>query len=326
MQGHLVAALVYPPVSTFELGCVTEIFGRDRSDLGVPWYDFAIGGMAPGSLDSTGGFRLEIAYGLELFERADTIIVPSWDSPSPAPARLLATLQAAGARGARLLSICTGAFLLAEAGLLDGRRATTHWLHARELQQRYPSVRVDADVLYVDEGSVITAAGSAAGLDMLLHVLRRDHGTALCNAVASRLNMPPHRDGRQPQVAMRPVPSIKDCRLTEVIAWMRQHSTEELSIDVLAKRAAMSPRTFFRRFRAATGESPHDWLIHERVAVARELLESVCLSIDQVAFQAGFGGPESLRHHFKRLMGCTPADYRKGLAPTGRAEPMRIAA
>lgn len=311
MLHHLVAALVHWPVSTFELGCVVEIFGRRREHLGAGWYDFAVGALAPGSVESTGGLRFEVVHGLELFESAGTIIVPSWDSVSPAPPALLDMLRAARRRGARLLSLCTGAFLLAEAGILDGRRATTHWQYARDLQRRYPSIAVEVDALYIDEGDVITAAGSAASLDMLLHLVRRDHGTEICNAVARAINISPWRHGEQSQFAPRPVPPAGDCRLSEVIAWMRQHATEDLSIADLAQRAAMSPRTFFRRFRAATGETPYDWLITERVAIARELLETGRLSVEQVAFEAGFGAPEVLRVHFKRLVGCTPAEYRK---------------
>ena len=311
MKGHLVAALAHAPVSIFELSCVIEIFGRQRPELDVPWYDFAIGAMLPGSVRSIGGIDLHVAHGVELFARADTIVIPSWDSEATPSAELLECLVAAKARGARLLSICSGAFLLAEAGLLEGRRAATHWLYADALQRRHPGVHVDADVLYVDDGEIITAAGSAAGLDMLLHLVRNDHGAAVCNIVARRLNIPPHREGGQSQFALRPVPSVKDSRLVDVIGWMREHSTTELAIEELAQRAAMSPRTFFRRFREATGQTPYDWLITERVAVAKELLESNKMSVDQVAFHAGFSRPETLRLHFRRLAGCTPSDYRR---------------
>lgn len=311
MRDHLVAVLAHPPVSLFELSCAVEIFGRQRAELDVPWYDFAVGSIEPGAVASMGGIDLNVAHGIDLFARADTIIIPGWDSRAPLPPALAETFLAARARGARLLSICSGAFLLASLGLLDGRRAATHWLYAEELQRRYPSVRVDPDVLYVDEGDIVTAAGSAAGLDMLLHLVRRDHGSAVCNAVARRLNIPPHRDGGQSQFAIRPVIEVRDSRLGEVINWMRAHSTEEMTIDDLASRAAMSARTFFRRFRETTGQSPYDWLLVERIAVARDLLETGRLSVDQIAFHAGFSSPETMRIHFKRIVGCTPADYRR---------------
>lgn len=323
MKGQLVAALAHAPVSIFELSCAIEIFGRARPELDVTWYDFAVAALDPGPVAATGGIDLQVEHDLEIFERADTIIIPGWEIAARPPKRLMRALVAANLRGARLLSICSGTFLFAAAGLLNGRRATTHWLYAAELQHRYPSIKVDADVLYVDEGDIITAAGSAAGLDMLLHLVRRDHGAAICNMVARRLNIPPHRDGGQSQFAVRPVIEVGDSRLSGVIDWMRAHSTKEMSVKDLADRAAMSPRTFFRRFREATGQSPYDWLIVERVAVARDLLETNRLSVDQVAFHAGFSGSETMRGHFKRIVGCTPADYRRQF---GADMPVAVAA
>lgn len=311
MKDHLVAAFAHPPVSIFELSCAVEIFTRERPELDIPWYDFAIGALAPGPVASMGGIDLEVAHGIELFERADTIIIPGWNVGAAPPEALKSALLSARSRGARLLSICTGAFLLAAVGLLDGRRAATHWFFASELRRLYPSVEVDPDVLYIDEGDIMTAAGSAAGLDMLLHLVRRDHGNAVCNIVARRLNIPPHREGAQSQFALRPVVDFPDSRFIEVIDWMRENCTKEMRISDLAQQAAMSVRTFFRRFRETTGQSPYDWLIMERVAVARDLLERSGMSIDQIAFHSGFGGPETMRMHFKRIVGRTPVDYRK---------------
>lgn len=325
MKRHVVAALANPPVSIFELGCVIEVFGRDRPDPASSRYELTIGAMGPGPVPST-GIAVHVEHGPEQLARADTIIIPGWDIGVLASEELLDLLRAAHGRGVRLLSICSGAFLLAQAGLLDGLRATTHWLYAEELRQRYPMIRVDPDVLYVDEGDIITAAGSAAGLDMMLHVIRRDHGAAYCNAIARRLNIPPWRNGEQSQFALRPVPPIRDSRLTEAIAWMRENVTEDLSIEVLAQRAAMSTRTFFRKFREVTGQTPLDWLIGERIAVAKELLETGQLTMDQVAFAAGFSAPDMLRRHFKRLAGCTPADYRRTFGPSNRMNHMEIAA
>jgi len=310
MKNHLVAVLAHPPVSLFELSCAVEIFGRTRPDLGVDWYDFAIVAEKPGPIASLGGIDLQIREGLELFERAHTIIIPAWDAGDPSP-ELVATLRAARKRGARLLSICSGAFALAATGLLDGRRAATHWLYAAELQRRYPDVIVDADVLYVDDGDIITAAGSAAGLDMLLHLVRRDHGAQICNLIARRLNIPPHREGGQSQFALRPVPEIRSSKLADVIDWMRVNSARELTIEELAGRAAMSPRTFFRRFRETTGLAPYEWLTLERTAIARDLLETGGMTVDDIAFRAGFSSAETMRLHFKRIIGCAPADYRK---------------
>lgn len=315
MKRHRVVALVQSPVSMFELGCVVEVFGRQRDEIDAEWYAFTVAAVAVGEVLSTGGIVLHVDQGLESLDQADTIVIPSWDSTSPPPPELLQALRSAHDRGARLLSICSGAFLLAEAGVLDGRRATTHWLYAADLQARFPAVDVDPDVLYVDTGQIVTAAGSAAGLDMLLHLVRRDHGPDVCNTVARRLNIPPYRDGGQSQFAQRPVPQVRDSRISEVIFWMREHSTQPLIVEDLAARAAMSPRTFFRRFREATGQTPYDWLIGERVAIARELLERGRLSVDQVAFAAGFGSPQAMRTHFKRTVGRSPADYRKSFVP-----------
>ncbi|MGQ3099866.1 MAG: transcriptional regulator FtrA [Sphingopyxis solisilvae] len=311
MRDHFVVVFAHAPVSLFELSCAVEIFGRSRAELGLAWYDFAIAAVAPGAIASLGGIELNVPHGLDVLTRADTIIIPAWDSELSPPGALADALLAASARGARILSICSGAFLLASLGLLDGRRAATHWMYADKLQAAYPAVRVDPDVLYVDEGDIVTAAGSAAGLDMLLHIVRRDHGSKVCNAVARRLNIPPHREGGQSQFAIRPVVELKDSRLTGVIKWMREHSAEEMTVEELAKRAAMSARTFFRRFKETTGQSPYDWLLMERIAVARELLETGRLSIDQTAFHAGFSSAETMRIHFKRVVGCTPADYRR---------------
>ena len=317
MKGHLVAALVHAPISTFEFGCVAEVFGGARRDLEVDWYDFAVVGVRPGPVLSTGGVAIHVPCGLETLAEADTIVVPCWDAPEPPGDDLVASLRAAYERGARILSICSGAFVLAAAGLLDGRRATTHWLHADELKRRHPAIRVDPDVLYVDEGQIVTGAGSAAGLDMLLHVIRQDHGAKVCNAVARHLVIPPYRDGGQAQFVQRPVPQIADTRLANAIQWMREHAREEQRTDQLASMAAMSPRSFFRRFREATGMAPYDWLIRERVAITCELLEEGRLSVEQIAVEAGFGAAETMRHHFRRVVGRSPLEYRRTF--TGQA-------
>jgi AraC family transcriptional regulator, transcriptional activator FtrA len=314
MKGHLVAVLVHEPVSTFEFGSVADVFGNPRPEAGVEWYDFAVGGIAPGPVLSTGGIPIHVPHGLEIFERADTVILPCWDSEEDPPPEMLAVLRRAYERGARILSICSGAFALAAAGILDGRRATTHWIHAAELAQRYPKVTVEADVLYIDEGQVVTGAGCAAGLDMMLHVVRRDHGVKVCNFIARRMVIPPHREGGQAQFALRPVPNVPDSRFARVLEWMRDHANEEVSTEQLASLAAMSQRSFFRRFREATGMAPYDWIIRERIAIAKELLEDGRQSIERVATAAGFNAAETMRHHFRRIVGRTPAEYRRTFA------------
>jgi AraC family transcriptional activator FtrA len=249
---------------------------------------------------------------LERLVAAGTIVVPGWQGANvPVPASVIDALRAAHARGARLLSICSGSFVLAATGLLDGRRATTHWRYADELQRRYPQIQVDPDVLYVDEGEILTSAGSAAGLDLCLHLVRRDHGPAIANQVARRLVIPPHRDGGQAQFLQRPVDKLERGSLSELMDKMRRRLGEPLRIAELAQLAAMSERTFMRRFHAAAGMSPADWITRIRVDRARELLESTALSIDLIAARTGLGTSTTLRHHFRRKVGVSPVEYRK---------------
>lgn len=311
MQGHLVAAVTYDGLTTFEYGCVIEIFGLKRPELGVHWYDFAVCGAEPGPLRAEAGLTFTPPFGLDVLARAQTILLPGWTYDREPSQTLIDALRAAHARGARIASICSGVFLLAATGLLDGRRAACHWMQAEKLGERHPKVQVEPDVLYIDDGSLITSAGSAAGLDMMLHLVRRDHGARICNMVARRLVLPPHRDGGQAQFVKRPVPVRSNGQLAAAIDSFRAEATRDLSVDEMAARAAMSPRTFFRRFREAVGMTPQEWLIRERVEIAKELLEEGKLPIAQVALQSGFNAPETLRHHFKRVVGRTPAEYRR---------------
>ncbi|MCC8394685.1 transcriptional regulator FtrA [Paraburkholderia sp. MMS20-SJTR3] len=313
MQNHLVVALAYDRLCTFEFGCVTELFALERPELGVPWYRFAVCASEPGPIRAAGGITLAAPYTLELLADADTIVIPGWrDADEPPPAALLAAIRAAYERGARLCSICSGVFVLAAAGVLDGKTATTHWRYADKLQQRYPRLRVQADALYVDAGQVITSAGSAAGLDMLLHLVRRDHGSAIANRVAQRLVVPPHREGGQAQFVPRPVAPDDSGRIAKLMDWVRGHPAEPHTLRSLAERAAMSPRTLQRQFRDATGMAPYEWLVRERVAIARELLEaSAALPMARVAELAGFGSEESLRRHFRRIALTSPGAYRR---------------
>lgn len=312
----LVAALVYDGLCAFEFSCAAEVFGLARPELGADWYRFATCSANGRSVRGQYGIRMRAAGGLELLRAAGTIVIPGWpgiDAPVPRP--VLDALREAHARGARLLSICSGAFVLAAAGLLDGQRATTHWRYAEALQCRYPKIRVDPNVLYVDEGDILTSAGSAAGLDLCLHLVRRDYGAAIANQVARRLVIPPHRDGGQAQFLQRPVesatrPSRRDS-LAALLDRIRTRLREPWRIAELARLAAMSERTLMRRFRAATGMSPADWITRARVDRARELLESTPLPIDLIAERCGLGTPSTLRHHFRKKVGLSPADYRK---------------
>ena len=310
---HKVALLAYEGLCSFEFATALELF-RDRLETrDGPWYDLRIGSLDPSPVHGNGGMAVVADAGLEVFEDADTIVVPGWRL-TEVPAELAAALRTAHARGARLLTICTGAFALAGAGLLDGRRATTHWRYVERLAREYPAVSVEPDVLYVDEGDILTSAGSAAGLDMLLHVIRKDWGAATCNAVARTMLVPPHRDGGQAQFIERPVPPRPDERLARVLDRLRSDPAREHRIEDLASLAAMSPRTLFRQFRAATGGTPYDWLLRERVAVAKRLLEETDLSIEQVADRAGFGAADTFRHHFRSIAGTAPTEYRRAFA------------
>lgn len=313
MKMHLVVALAYDRLCTFEFGCVTELFALERPELGVDWYRFAVCAIEPGPLRAAGGITIAAPYDLKLLDRADTIVIPGWrDADEPPPEPLLKALRRAYRRGARLCSICSGVFVLAAAGVLDGKTVTTHWRYAAALQQRYPQVRVEPDALYVDAGQVITSAGSAAGLDMLLHLVRGDHGGAVANRVAQRLVVAPHREGGQAQFVPRPMPQDESGRLTRLMDWMRQHCAEAHTLRSLADRAAMSPRTLQRQFHDATGMAPYEWLVRERVAAAREMLEAPTpLPIGRIAELAGFGSEESLRRHFRRIVLTSPSAYRE---------------
>jgi len=315
---HLVVALAYDGLCTFEFGCTVELFALDRPELGVDWYDFAVCAIEPGPIRAAGGITVQAPYDPALLERADTIVIPGWrDADEEPPEALLAQIRAAHSRGARLCTICSGVFILAAAGVLDGHRATTHWRYVERLERRYPRVRVLADDLYVDEGQIITSAGSAAGLDMLLHLVRRDYGARVGNMVAQRLVVAPHREGGQAQFLPRPMAHDEQGRLSRLMDWLRSHPAEPHTVGSMAERAAMSPRTLQRQFQEATGMGPVEWLVRERVAIAKDLLESPDIALAQVAERAGFGSEESLRHHFRRVAATTPGAYRRAFLVTG---------
>ncbi len=318
-----VVALAYDGLCTFEFGCTYEIFGLPRPELDRPWYRFDVCAAEPGPLRAAGNLAVEAPYDLGLIERADTVVVPGWraaDAPVPTP--LLETLKRVPERGGRLVSICSGVFVLAAAGVLDGKRATTHWRYTELLVRRYPEIRVDPDVLYVDEGPVLTSAGSAAGLDLCLHIVRQDHGAAVANDVARRLVLAPHRDGGQQQFVATPIArEAGNGRLAALLDWLPAHLDEPLTAADLARRAGMSLRAFQRRFRETVGTTPGEWLIRQRVARVRELAETTQLPMERLAAEAGFGSVETLRHHFRRLVGTTPGRYRRSFAGTAKGAP-----
>jgi AraC family transcriptional activator FtrA len=307
----LVAVIAYDGLCTFEFGIAVEIFGLPRPEFDFPWYEFAVVPAEGRRSRAIGGIIVEAGGGLSLLDEAETIIVPGWrDRLEHPPMRLLQAVARASARGARCLSICSGVFVLAAAGLLEGRRATTHWRHIPDLRRLYPGIEIEEDTLYVDEGNVITSAGSAAGIDACLHLVRRDFGSRIANSVARRLVMPPHRDGGQPQHVAAPVQARPGKTIGEVMDWARLRISERVETGALARRAAMSERTFLRRFKESTGTSPIAWLERERMNRARELLESADLPLADVATQCGYQSLETFRAAFKRMAGASPAAYR----------------
>jgi transcriptional regulator GlxA family with amidase domain len=304
-----VVALVDAPAAAFELGVVCQVFGLDRSDDGLPVYDFAVCAPTPGKVMTTSGFAIDVTEGMDRVAHADLVTVPAWPAlDSAAPPPMLAALRAAVDRGALVLSVCSGAFLLAAAGILDGRRAATHWQFADRLAARYPQIHVDRDVLYTVDGPVLTSAGAAAGIDACLHLVRTEHGAATANALARRMVVPAHRPGGQAQFIEMPIPA--EYELSDLMDWARAHLDSPLTVDTLAARALMSPRTFARRFKAITGTTPHRWLLDQRLQLAEELLERTDLPVDIVAARSGFGHPDTLRHHFSTRRGVTPTTHR----------------
>jgi AraC family transcriptional activator FtrA len=305
-----VAVIAYRGLCTFEFGIATEVFGLPRAEY-PRWYRFSVAAAERGPLEAVGGVRLQVDGGLEELSRAGTIVVPGWrGADSPPPPALLEALRRAHARGARLLSLCSGVFVLAAAGLLDGRRATTHWRYAAKLREMHPRIAVTQDVLYVDDGDLLTAAGSAAGLDLCLHVVRKDWGPVIANEVARRLVIAPHRDGGQAQFLPRPVPDEAHA-LSPVLDWARDHLDDDLSVARLARKAGLSGRTFARRFVETTGVTPAEWVIRARVERARELLESTRLPIERVATCCGFASADTLRLNLRRRLGISPLAYRR---------------
>ncbi|MFP3992234.1 helix-turn-helix domain-containing protein [Streptomyces sp. E11-3] len=309
---EIVAVLLFSGGPIFESSIPLSVFGIDRQDAGVPRYRLLVCAGEEGPLRTTGGLELTAPYGLDAIARAGTVVVPAWRSiTSPPPEESLDALRRAHEEGARIVGLCTGAFVLAAAGLLDGRPATTHWMYAPTLAKRYPSVHVDPRELFVDDGDVLTSAGTAAGIDLCLHIVRSDHGTEAAGALARRLVVPPRRTGGQERYLDRSLPEeIGADPLAEVVAWALEHLHEQFDVEILAARAYMSRRTFDRRFRSLTGSAPLQWLITQRVLQAQRLLETSDYSVDEVAGRCGFRSPVALRGHFRRQLGSSPATYR----------------
>lgn len=308
-----VAVLIFGGAPIFESSIPLSVFGVDRQDAGVPRYRLLVCAGEDGPLATTGGLTLTAPFGLEALARAGTIVVPAWRSISqPPPPEAIAALRKAHQEGARIIGLCTGAFVLAAAGLLDGRPATTHWMYAPTLAKRYPKVHVDPRELFVDDGDVLTSAGTAAGIDLCLHVVRSDHGAEAANALARRLVVPSRRSGGgQAQYIDQSLPEeIGNDPLAEVVTWALENLNQQFDVEVLAARAYMSRRTFDRRFRTLTGSAPLQWLITQRVLQAQRLLEASELSVDDVARRCGFRSPVALRGHFRRQLGVSPAAYR----------------
>lgn len=309
--GPLVVALAYDGLCTFEFAIAAEVFGQRRPEFGREWYRFAACGVEPGPLRAQGGLRVEVDGGFELIAAADLIIVPGWKGPdAPVPEPLIEALGSAHARGARLASICSGSFVLAATGLLDGRRAATHWIYAEAMRQAFPAVEIDAGVLYVEEERIFTSAGSAAGIDLLLHIIRGDLGAEAANRVARRMIVQPHRRGGQAQFIDRPVPAQAQSRLAPLLDRVRAEPARDWSVRAMAREAAMSERSFFRRFSDALGCAPGAWVTQVRIDEAKRLLEATALPVEEVARLAGFGSVATLRHHFGRAAGLSPRDYR----------------
>ena len=316
-MGHRVTVLAHDGLAPFELGVAAEVFALPRPELDVDaWYEFSVCAERPGTLAAVGGFGLAVEHGLDELERADTIVLPGTPDVHGTPSqRLVGALVGSHARGARLVSICSGAFVLAATGLLDGRRAATHWRYADLLARRYPRVRVTPDVLYVDGEDILTSAGTAAGIDLCLHLVRVDHGAAVANQVARRMVVPAHRDGGQAQFSDRPVPARPaDDPVAASMEWALARLPDRIGVDDLARRAHLSPRQFSRRFRDATGASPGAWLLRRRLDAALPLLESSDEPVERVAARVGFPSPAAFRRHFARAYGLAPSAWRRNFA------------
>ncbi len=312
LEGPLVVALLYDRLCTFEFGIVAEIFGLSRPEMGTGWYRFASCPIEDGPLRAHGGFVITPDGSADLIDEADIIVVPGWKGTDiPVPRAITEKLRRAHRRGARLASICSGAFVLAATGLLDGGLATTHWRYADALRKKHPEIDVDDASLYREHDRIFTSAGSAAGIDLLIEIVRQDFGAVAANSVARRLVMPAHRTGGQAQFLERPVTRREGTAISPVLDRMRANLAAEWTIEHMAAECRMSPRTFLRRFVESTGATPGDWLVMERIAAAKEFLSQGQASVDDIATSVGFGSAHTLRHHFRQKIGISPVEYRR---------------
>jgi AraC family transcriptional regulator, transcriptional activator FtrA len=312
-NGHTVATVAYDQLCTFEFGVAVEVFGLPRPEFDVDWYRFQVWTADPGPLKAAGGISFTTDTDVTGLTEADTVVIPGWRDPDEVPPEpLLDAVSAAAERGARLVSICSGVFVLAAAGLLDGRRATTHWRYLDLLSSRFPAIDVQPNVLYIGEDNIFTSAGSSAGIDLCIHIVRLDYGADVAAQVARRLIVPPHREGDQAQYAPRPLqPSHAGPSLAQVMEWAVARLDEEIQVADMANVALMAPRTFARRFREETGTTPHRWLTLQRLHRSQELLETTSESVEWIARTAGFRTAETLRHHFRQQYRTTPSRYRQ---------------
>lgn len=308
-----VAVLAVDGIAPFELGVVCEAWGIDRTEHGVPLLEFAVCADKP-RVSTSMGFDLQVEHGLDRAAEADLVCVPAVKGAMTVGEDVLQVLRDTVDRGARVLSVCSGSFVLGQAGLLDGLDCTTHWMHAANLQAQFPLARVIPEVLYVDEDPVITSAGSAAGLDACLHLWRKEYGARVASMVARRMVVPPQRDGGQAQYIARAVPDCDVPTLGPLLGWIVENLGEDHSVEALARRAHMSPRTFARRFRDETGATPHSWVTRQRVLAAEELLEVSDASIEWIANEVGFGNAATMRQHFSRVRGISPQGYRQSFS------------
>jgi transcriptional regulator GlxA family with amidase domain len=315
-----VAVLAFDGVAPFELGVLHEAWGYDRSDEGLPVFDFAICAPQGRPVRTQAGFGMTVEHDLGRAAEADLIAVPAGADGYPVPECVFETLREGLDRGARIMSLCTGAFVLGEAGLLDGRSCTTHWRHSAALAARFPRARVLPEVLYVDDDRVLTSAGTAAGIDACLYLWREEFGAAAASTVARRMVVPPQREGGQAQFIRTPVPDCDVETLGPLLTWMTEHLDEQHTVESLARSASMSSRTFARRFRAETGTTPHAWLTRQRVLRAEELLETTGRSVDWIAGEVGFGTAAMLRHHFTKVRSVSPQQYRRTFSSLGAVE------
>lgn len=314
-----VAALVDDGVSPFEFAIACEVFGLDRSDVGLE-FDFRVCSPRPGPIRARTGFTIEADHGLSAVAQADLVVVPALGNDYQPSPDLVDAVGSALEQGARVISLCGGAFVLGRGGFLDGRRATTHWLYVDQFAREFPQVKVVPDVLFVEDGPILTSAGTAAGIDLCLHLVRHEFGARAANGIARMMVVPPQREGGQAQYVTTPVRDPGDGSLAPVLDWISANLADEITVGALARRATMSERTFARRFHEETGTTPHRWVLTQRVAQAERLLETGTHTIEDVATQSGFASATMLRHHFRRVRGTSPSQYRRAFGPGQSSE------